>query len=173
MRPGKQAVERWLSWSKAHDWKSCLPLKGNVGSNPTLSAKNKEHPNGCSCFCIEDGGIRRAEKKTIRPDGFPARWSAVDLSRAARSASGGRRSGESHSLCSKRWRDSKGGKENHPADGFPRPGERRRPKPRRAERKRRETKRRIPLSLFKKMQGFEGRENHPADGFPARGAPST
>ncbi len=35
----KKAVERWLSWSKAHDWKSCLPLKGNVGSNPTLSAK--------------------------------------------------------------------------------------------------------------------------------------
>ena len=25
-------------WSKAHDWKSCVPPKGTVGSNPTLSA---------------------------------------------------------------------------------------------------------------------------------------
>ncbi len=32
--------ERWLSWSKAHDWKSCVPLKGTEGSNPSLSAKN-------------------------------------------------------------------------------------------------------------------------------------
>ncbi len=24
--------------SKEHDWKSCIPLKGIVGSNPTLSA---------------------------------------------------------------------------------------------------------------------------------------
>ena len=32
-------TERWLSWSKAHDWKSCVPLKGTGGSNPPLSAK--------------------------------------------------------------------------------------------------------------------------------------
>lgn len=25
-------------WSKAHDWKSCIPLKGIQGSNPCLSA---------------------------------------------------------------------------------------------------------------------------------------
>ncbi len=34
-------MERWLSWSKAHDWKSCKPYKGFEGSNPSLSA-NKE-----------------------------------------------------------------------------------------------------------------------------------
>ena len=33
-------MERWLSWSKAHDWKSCIPYKGIKGSNPFLSAKN-------------------------------------------------------------------------------------------------------------------------------------
>ena len=25
-------------WPKAHDWKSCIPLKGIEGSNPSLSA---------------------------------------------------------------------------------------------------------------------------------------
>ena len=25
-------------WSKAHDWKSCIPPKGIQGSNPCLSA---------------------------------------------------------------------------------------------------------------------------------------
>ena len=34
-------MERWLSWSKAHDWKSCVPYKGTEGSNPSLSAKKK------------------------------------------------------------------------------------------------------------------------------------
>ena len=39
MRNDEQpAVERWLSWSKAHDWKSCVPFKGTEGSNPSLSA---------------------------------------------------------------------------------------------------------------------------------------
>ncbi len=32
-------TESWLSWSKAHDWKSCIPYKGIEGSNPSLSAK--------------------------------------------------------------------------------------------------------------------------------------
>ena len=32
-------MERWLSWSKAHDWKSCVPYKGTEGSNPSLSAE--------------------------------------------------------------------------------------------------------------------------------------
>ena len=35
-------MERWLSWSKAHDWKSCVPLKGTGGSNPPLSATSLE-----------------------------------------------------------------------------------------------------------------------------------
>ena len=34
-------VDRWLSWSKAHDWKSCRPHKGLEGSNPSLSARTK------------------------------------------------------------------------------------------------------------------------------------
>ena len=28
-------------WSKVHDWKSCVPQKGTVGSNPTLSAVSR------------------------------------------------------------------------------------------------------------------------------------
>lgn len=28
-------------WPKEHDWKSCVPQKGTVGSNPTLSAKRE------------------------------------------------------------------------------------------------------------------------------------
>jgi hypothetical protein len=27
-------------WLKEHAWKACVPQKGIVGSNPTLSAKN-------------------------------------------------------------------------------------------------------------------------------------
>ena len=34
-------MERWLSWSKAHDWKSCIGLNPIGGSNPPLSAKRK------------------------------------------------------------------------------------------------------------------------------------
>lgn len=33
-------MERWLSWSKAHDWKSCRAPKALKGSNPFLSATN-------------------------------------------------------------------------------------------------------------------------------------
>ena len=36
------SMERCLSWSKAHDWKSCVPYKGTEGSNPSLSAKKTE-----------------------------------------------------------------------------------------------------------------------------------
>jgi hypothetical protein len=36
-------MERWLSWSKALDSKSSVPLNsGTVGSNPTLSASWKK-----------------------------------------------------------------------------------------------------------------------------------
>ena len=40
VRRREPSMERWLSWSKAHDWKSCVPYKGTEGSNPSLSAKN-------------------------------------------------------------------------------------------------------------------------------------
>ena len=40
-------------WSKAHDWKSCVPLKGTVSSNLTLSAiKTNKHPCG-AFFCFK------------------------------------------------------------------------------------------------------------------------
>ena len=45
------SMERWLSWSKAHDWKSCVPYKGTEGSNPSLSAKKKFH-FGTSFFIL-------------------------------------------------------------------------------------------------------------------------
>ena len=32
-------LEGWPSWSKAHDWKSCISQKGIVGSNPTPSVE--------------------------------------------------------------------------------------------------------------------------------------
>ncbi len=41
-------------WSKAHDWKSCVPPKGTVSSNLTLSAIYKKHPQGCF-FCKSEG----------------------------------------------------------------------------------------------------------------------
>lgn len=37
-------MERWLSWSKAHDWKSCVDLNSTGGSNPPLSAREPETP---------------------------------------------------------------------------------------------------------------------------------
>ncbi len=45
-------------WSKAHDWKSCVPPKGTVGSNPTLSAINKRAPLWCFFVNDEDSQIR-------------------------------------------------------------------------------------------------------------------
>ena len=43
-------MERWLSWSKAHDWKSCVPYKGTEGSNPSLSAKKVIPHSGVTFF---------------------------------------------------------------------------------------------------------------------------
>ena len=39
--PKKTIEERCPRWPKEHDWKSCIPPKGIVGSNPTLSAKSE------------------------------------------------------------------------------------------------------------------------------------
>ena len=44
-------MERWLSWSKAHDWKSCNVSKAFWGSNPHLSARNPE-PLGPGFFVL-------------------------------------------------------------------------------------------------------------------------
>ena len=50
-------MERWLSWSKAHDWKSCVDLNSTGGSNPPLSAR-KRHPIGC-LFCFIRNWLHR------------------------------------------------------------------------------------------------------------------
>ena len=48
-------LQRWLSWSKAHDWKSCL--RGTVTRvRIPFSAPNKKVPNkGAFCLCNERG----------------------------------------------------------------------------------------------------------------------
>ena len=51
-------MERWLSWSKAHDWKSCVPYKGTEGSNPSLSAKKSLHFLWRLFFYMKWEGIR-------------------------------------------------------------------------------------------------------------------
>ena len=48
----RKAMERWLSWSKAHDWKSCNVLKAFKGSNPFLSAIRKTQRKLCFSFFI-------------------------------------------------------------------------------------------------------------------------
>ena len=49
----KKTMERWLSWSKAHDWKSCRAPKALKGSNPFLSAMLKATSCfGCSLFLV-------------------------------------------------------------------------------------------------------------------------
>ena len=52
-RCATEYVERWLSWSKAHDWKSCRAPKALKGSNPFLSAMVKATSGfGCSLFLV-------------------------------------------------------------------------------------------------------------------------
>ena len=46
-------MERWLSWSKAHDWKSCRAHKALKGSNPFLSATKSYIQFGCSFFVLQ------------------------------------------------------------------------------------------------------------------------
>ena len=48
-------MERCPSWPKEHDWKSCVRLKRTVGSNPTLSATEKEPER--LFFCGGESGI--------------------------------------------------------------------------------------------------------------------
>lgn len=38
----RTAMEKSPSWSRAHDWKSCRPLKGLEGSNPSFSAMSEQ-----------------------------------------------------------------------------------------------------------------------------------
>ena len=52
-------MEKSRSWPSAHDWKSCIPQKGIEGSNPSFSAKEKDHPMGglFSLAWRAEGGI--------------------------------------------------------------------------------------------------------------------
>ena len=53
--------------SKEHDWKSCVPQKGTVGSNPTLSA-TESRVKTRGFFRGEEAGFERSEKadNTVR-----------------------------------------------------------------------------------------------------------
>ena len=55
----RDAMERWLSWSKAHDWKSCIPLKGIKGSNPFLSAMKAPEANAFRGFLFLPGANKQ------------------------------------------------------------------------------------------------------------------
>ncbi len=46
----RTAMEKSPSWSRAHDWKSCRPLKGLEGSNPSFSAMSEQAAIACSDF---------------------------------------------------------------------------------------------------------------------------
>ena len=50
-------MERWLSWSKAHDWKSCNGLYPFEGSNPSLSEKETDSKESVFFF-LGKGGLR-------------------------------------------------------------------------------------------------------------------
>ena len=61
-------------WSKAHDWKSCVPLKGTVSSNLTLSANKKATPEAVLFFLLlvigRDLGSREVSStRTIKRTG--------------------------------------------------------------------------------------------------------
>ena len=53
-------MERWLSWSKAHDWKSCNVSKAFWGSNPHLSARNPK-PYGFGFFVFFSASLFRLD----------------------------------------------------------------------------------------------------------------
>ena len=53
------AMERWLSWSKAHDWKSCRAPKALEGSNPSLSAIRGTLMGAAFFICRKRHGTRR------------------------------------------------------------------------------------------------------------------
>ena len=66
-------MERWLSWSKAHDWKSCVPHKGTEGSNPSLSARKNGVTEQVTPFFVQrnaspGGGycLKKQHEKTGR-----------------------------------------------------------------------------------------------------------
>ena len=59
-------MEKSPSWSRAHDWKSCRPLKGLEGSNPSFSARDN-HIFGCGYFFAMCDTIRRLKHVLTLP----------------------------------------------------------------------------------------------------------
>ena len=60
--PGSRQVhhlEKSPSWSRAHDWKSCRPLKGLEGSNPSFSARKNPVTATVTGFFVSQSGRRR------------------------------------------------------------------------------------------------------------------
>ena len=81
-------MEKSPSWSRAHDWKSCRPLKGLEGSNPSFSARDN-HIFGCGYFFCD---VRYNQESEARPHppvprGTPERMPQI-YREATRSAKG-------------------------------------------------------------------------------------
>ena len=70
-------MERWLSWSKAHDWKSCRAPKALKGSNPFLSATTPSEFSEGVCFfrilrAVPVQPLVPVKKQRRSPDGSSA-----------------------------------------------------------------------------------------------------
>ena len=73
-------------WPKAHDWKSCIPLKGIEGSNPSLSANNKKARLLTGFFVILTGkGFEPGKEGSTRTRGG---WKYAGEGTAERGRSG-------------------------------------------------------------------------------------
>ena len=76
-------LERWLSWSKAHDWKSCI--RGTVSRVriPFSPPKRKAHASHGPSALHMIKGIRRAEEGTPRCGVLPPRGARARASASA------------------------------------------------------------------------------------------
>ena len=63
-------MERWLSWSKAHDWKSCNGLNPFEGSNPSLSATS-ERVTLVPIFLFHKKSVTRSTVPPLSPKVTP------------------------------------------------------------------------------------------------------
>ena len=83
-------MERWLSWSKAHDWKSCRAPKALEGSNPSLSAIWSHRPvvrffmPGRFSFCDPvkyslNNRRKISQQNSPRPQDFPCQAGGCSL----------------------------------------------------------------------------------------------
>lgn len=68
-------MEKSPSWSRAHDWKSCRPLKGLEGSNPSFSATNYKN---CS-FVISGKHLKLQWIKGLKRLSFKPFFLSVEI----------------------------------------------------------------------------------------------